>query len=86
MSKKAKQNVKMYCVKCKDHTSTHNPQVIQTSNGRYRLTGQCTNCGSTKSRFVSQQHASGLLGNLLKLPGGKIPILGDIPLIGNILF
>ena len=28
----------------------------------------------------------GLIGNALGLPGGKVPILGDIPLLGNLLF
>lgn len=71
-----------YCVKCKKHTSTSGSQVVKTKNGRNRLVGQCTVCGTKKSKFISGQQAEGLLGNLL---GTKIPILSDIPLL-NILF
>ena len=27
---------------------------------------------------------NGLIGNLLGLPNGKVPVLGDIPIVGNI--
>lgn len=34
---------------------------------------------------MTKKYGSGLLGKLFKLPGGKVPLLGDIPLL-NILF
>ena len=39
-------------------------------------------CDSKKAKFLKEQEAKGLLGNLL---GAKIPILGAILLV-NILF
>ena len=36
-------------------------------------------CSSTKSRFIKNQEAKGLLRNLgIKTPLSKVPILGDI--------
>ncbi|HRP36662.1 MAG TPA: DUF5679 domain-containing protein [Candidatus Dojkabacteria bacterium] len=81
-----KKNVSMFCVKCKEMTATTNAKVVQTKNNRYRLTGNCTICGTNKSKFVSSQTANGLLGSLLGLPGGKVPILSSIPLVGDLLF
>ena len=35
--------------------------------------------GSTNSRFIKKQQASGILSNLgLKIPLNKIPLMGDI--------
>jgi len=73
------------CMKCRHVTETTHAQVAKTKNGRYRLHGHCADCGSKKSKFVNQQTGEGLLGKLLGLPNGKIPILSDIPLIGAIL-
>jgi len=70
------------CMKCRKVTETQNASGIVTANGRYRMHGQCIHCGTNKSKFVSRQHAEGILGNLFGLPGGKIPILSDIPLVG----
>ena len=39
----------------------------------------CTKCGSTKWRFIKNQHAKGLLSNLgLRTPLSKLPLLGDV--------
>ncbi len=76
-----------YCVTCKKHTPFDGkPQLIRTKNNRLILKGLCKVCSKMKSRFVSKKEGEGLLGRLFKLPGGKIPVLGDIPLIGNLLF
>ena len=76
-----------YCVKCKRHTLFDGqPQLFRTKNNRLLLKGKCKVCGKMKARFVSKKEGEGLLGKLFKLPGGKIPVLGDIPLIGNVLF
>ena len=43
------------------------------------LSSKCIICGSKKSRFIKNQEAKGLLGNLgIKTPLNKVPILGDI--------
>ena len=72
----------MYCLSCRQQTGTSNPQVLQTTNGKYRMTGKCSSCGNKKSKFISSQTGQGILGNLLSLPGGRIPVLSDIPLLG----
>ena len=46
------------------------------------LLSKCAVCNCKKSKFLKEQEAKGLLGNLL---GAKIPILGVIPLV-NTLF
>ena len=38
-------------------------------------------CNNKKSKFIKEQEAKGLLGNLL---GAKIPILRDIPLVSTL--
>ena len=76
-----------YCVKCKKNTPFDGQlQLFKTKNNRLLLKGLCKICGKQKSRFVSKKEGEGLLGKLFKLPGGKIPVLGDIPLIGKLLF
>ena len=49
------------------------------------IVGKCINCDTKKYRFVSKkdvQNGSGLIGKLLGLPGGKVPVLSSIPLVG----
>ena len=76
----------IYCVRCKSHTLTEGSKVVQTKNGKYRLTGKCMNCGIQKSRFISSQKAHGLLGAVLGFPDNSIPGLSQIPLLGPLLF
>ena len=53
--------------------------VVETKNGRYRLTSKCSVCGKNKSKFIKKQEASGILSSLgLKTPLSNIPLLGDI--------
>ena len=67
-----------YCLKCKKHTKSINPQVSSTSNGKMILS-KCAICGSKKSRFIKNQEAKGLLSKLgVKTPFSKLPILSDI--------
>jgi hypothetical protein len=80
------ENQTIYCIRCKQNTDSSNPNVVQTANGRYRIEAVCDDCGSKKSKFVSNQIGQGLLGKLLNLPGGKVPLLGSIPLLGDLLF
>ena len=44
----------IYCVKCRDATNTKSEKLVTTKNGRYRLTGICTTCGTKKGMFVSK--------------------------------
>ena len=79
-----------YCAKCRRKTPNRNVTVRRAKNGRMYQTGTCTVCGKGKSMFVSGssrqkgRRGDGLIGNVLGLPNGKIPILGDIPLIGGL--
>jgi hypothetical protein len=76
-----------YCVKCKKQTPFDGkPQLFRTKNNRLLLKGPCVECNKTKTTFISKMQGEGLLGSLFKLPGNKIPVLGDIPLIGKVLF
>ena len=68
-----------YCLKCKRNTENINPKVLATSNGRAMILSKCAVCGSTKSRFIENQEAKGILSKLgIKTPLSKVPILGDI--------
>ena len=50
-----------------------------TSNGKEMILSNCSICGSKKSRFIKNQEAKGLLGNLgIRAPLSKVVILGDI--------
>ena len=73
----------IYCVKCRRKTANKNVSVKRAKNGRLYQTGTCGVCGKRKSMFISRS-GSGLIGNALGLPNGKVPILGDIPLIGGL--
>ena len=54
-----------------------------TENGRrIMLLSKCSVRNNKKWKFIKEQEAKGLLGNLLET---KIPILRDIPLV-NTLF
>ena len=71
--------MKSYCLKCRKNTENINLRVSQTSNGRTMALSKCAICGSKKSRFIKNQEAEGLLGNLgVRTPLSKVPILGDI--------
>jgi hypothetical protein len=71
-------------------------EPLQTANGRYRLQG-VTPSGKVVSKFIDRaeydrrknkkgkKDGDGLLGNLLGLPDGKIPLLSDIPGLGALL-
>ena len=48
-------NLKMtrfYCLKCKKETETASEIQVMTTNGRYRLHGDCTICGIHKNTFT----------------------------------
>ena len=69
-----------YCLKCKTNTDNIDPKMFRTKNNRLLMQSKCSVCGTKKSRFVKEQDAKGLLGNLgIKTPFSKIPLL-------NVLF
>ena len=47
---------KIYCLKCKAFTETDNEDQDISRNGRYRLSGWCTKCGSTKCVFTNKKY------------------------------
>ena len=53
-----------YCLKCRKNTESKKPLVVKTKNGRIMLLSKCEVCESTKSKFINEQEASGLLGSL----------------------
>lgn len=44
----------IYCVKCREFTSTKSEKLVTTANERYRLTGICSVCGSKKGIFTNK--------------------------------
>ena len=68
-----------YCLKHRKHTKNIDPQVSNTSNGKFMILSKCAICSSKKSKFINKQEAKGLLSNLgIKTPLSKIPLLGDV--------
>lgn len=43
----------IYCVRCKKKTPTTDLHQAMTKNGKHMLQGKCTQCGLTKSKFIS---------------------------------
>ena len=71
--------MKSHCLKCRKDTENIEPKVSNTSNGRKTILSKYGTCGSTKSRFINNQQAKGLINNLgVRTPLSKVPILGDI--------
>ena len=57
-----------------------NRKIFKTKNGRLIMQPKCTECGNTKSRFMKEQEAKGLLSNL-----GTKRSLSNIPLLNVFL-
>ena len=70
-----------YCLKCRKNTDGKISQAVKTKSGRIILLSKCAVCDSTKSKFIKEQEASGLLSSL-----GIKALLSKIPLIGPLLF
>ena len=69
-----------YCLACRKYTKNNNPKIVRNRQNRLMIHLNCANCGSKKSRFIKEQQAMGILGNLgIKTPLSKVPLL-------NILF
>ena len=43
---------KIYCLRCKNHTENDSVKQVTTTNNRQMLKGKCSECGSTKNRFI----------------------------------
>ena len=69
-------------MKCRKNTESKNPKFVRTKNERIMLLSKCAACNSSKSKFLKQQEAKGVLNNLLRV---KVPILSDISVL-NPLF
>ena len=75
-----KNKMKTYCVFCKRDTENIDPKMVRTKINRLIMQSKCSVCGIKKSRFVKEQEAKGLMGNLgIRTPLSKIPLL-------NVLF
>ena len=75
-----KNKMKTYCVICKRDTENIDPKMVRTKINRLIMQSKCSVCGIKKSRFVKEQEAKGLMGNLgIRTPLSKIPLL-------NVLF
>ena len=68
-----------YCLKCQENTNNINSKSLEIKSKKLMLISKCAICNSTKSRFIKEQQAKGLLSNLgIKTPFNKVPLLGDI--------
>ena len=56
--------MKPYCLKCRKDTENINSRNSNTSNGRVVILSKCPKCGRTKTRFIKNQEAKGLMSNL----------------------
>ena len=56
--------MKTYCLKCKRNTENLDSKIVKTKNNRLIMQEKCSDCGNKKSRFIKEQEAKGLLGNL----------------------
>jgi hypothetical protein len=46
-----------YCVKCREKVMVRNGVVGRTSKGRPMAKGTCPKCGTTVTRFISEEQA-----------------------------
>ena len=68
-----------YCLVCKKYPKNNNPKIVRNIQNRLMIQSNRATCGS-KSRFIKEQQAMGILSNLgIKTPLSKVPLL-------NILF
>ena len=56
-----KYKMKSNCLSCRKDTENINPKVSKASNGRAMLLSSCVISGGTKSRFIKNLEAKGLL-------------------------
>ena len=64
-----------YCLSCRKNSENTDPRIVKSKNERSMIQSNCAICGS-KSRFIKEQQAKGLLINLvIKSPLSKVPLL-----------
>ena len=64
-----------YCLKCKtEKTESKKSRIANTKKRKPMVLSKCAVCGFTKSRFIEEQEASGLLLGL-NSPLKKVPLL-----------
>ena len=51
-------------MKCKKTPENLDSKIFKTKNGRLIMQSKCADCRITKSRFVKEQEARGLLSSL----------------------
>ena len=56
--------MKIYCVKCRKDTENVDTKMVRTKNNRLIMQEKFPVCAISKSRFVKEQEAKGLLSNL----------------------
>ena len=62
----ATNNGMVYCYKCSMYTNTYKPIVInKTKNNQIKLSGICSKCNLTKSKFISAEIRKLLLYDLV---------------------
>ena len=68
-----------FCLMCKTNTENLDPKVLKTKNHRTMLPPTYALSGSSKSRFMKEQEAKGILSSSgLKTLLSKIPLFGEI--------
>ena len=72
-------------MKCRGQSVMVNPQIGLDKKGKYLARGKCKKCGCNMCRYVSKDtleelEGNGLLGSIFGID--KIPVLGDIPILG----
>ena len=60
-----------YCLKCKKDSESLDSKIFRTKNYRLIMQSKCSDCENKNSRFIKEQEAKGLLGNL----GIKTPLI-----------
>ena len=56
----------MYCLKCKEHTTTAGETTAVTANGRLIKKGKCVVCGARKSQFLPSKQGGDIVSVINK--------------------
>ena len=72
-------------MKCRKSKESENLKVARTKNGRIMLLSKWALCNSTKSKFIKEQEAGGLLSSLeIKTHLSKISVVGPFSAFNSI--
>ena len=50
-----------YCLRCKRNTKNIDAKLMETKNRRLMLLSKCAVCDSSKSKFMKEQEAEGII-------------------------